>query len=419
MTQLSFLQDVDPIACAWVPKRSAALEQLEAFLPRAGRAYASRRNFDFGPADRSNVSAVSPWLRHRAIAETEVLSAVLGAHGFASARKFIQEVFWRAYFKGWLEHHPLVWERYREAVSMQLNSLDDDAELHARWQAATEGRTGIDCFDAWANELVETGYLHNHTRMWFASIWIFTLGLPWQLGADFFYRHLLDGDPASNTLSWRWVAGLHTKGKTYLARASNIARYTDGRFNPEGQLAERAEPLSEPAIGSSKPLDQFERLPEGEPFGLLLTEEDCYPETLALPSRPRSLAGMRALERRSPLGTSDVASGFATGLMRDALERAEQNYGCGSTLVNVGGDECEIVEWARTEGLRIVATPYAPVGPVAERLIRLRERLSAHDITLVQIGRTYDALCWPHCAKGFFALDKKIPSVLKALGLGA
>jgi deoxyribodipyrimidine photo-lyase len=64
-------------------------------------------------------------------------------------------------------------------------------------------------------ELVETGYLHNHARMWFASIWIFTLRLPWELGADFFLRHLLDGDAASNTLSWRWVAGLHTKGKHY------------------------------------------------------------------------------------------------------------------------------------------------------------------------------------------------------------
>ncbi len=68
-----------------------------------------------------------------------------------------------------------------------------------------------------------TGYLHNHARMWFASIWIFTLRLPWELGADFFLRHLLDGDPASNTLSWRWVGGMQTMGKTYLARADNIA----------------------------------------------------------------------------------------------------------------------------------------------------------------------------------------------------
>jgi deoxyribodipyrimidine photo-lyase len=67
--------------------------------------------------------------------------------------------------------------------------------------------------------------------MWFASIWIFTLGLPWRIGADFFYRHLLDGDAASNTLSWRWVAGLHTRGKAYAAESWNIEKFTGGRFN--------------------------------------------------------------------------------------------------------------------------------------------------------------------------------------------
>ena len=63
--------------------------------------------------------------------------------------------------------------------------------------------------------------------MWFASIWIFTLNLPWELGANFFYKNLLDADPASNTLSWRWVAGLHTEGKFYLARQENIEKFSN------------------------------------------------------------------------------------------------------------------------------------------------------------------------------------------------
>ena len=93
-----------------------------------------------------------------------------------------------------------------------------------------DGRTGIDCFDTWVEELRETNYLHNHSRMWFASIWIFTLGLPWQLGARFFMRHLLDGDASSNTLSWRWVAGMHTNKKPYLASKENIDKFTVNRF---------------------------------------------------------------------------------------------------------------------------------------------------------------------------------------------
>ncbi|MCK7502530.1 MAG: hypothetical protein MZW92_81430 [Comamonadaceae bacterium] len=87
--------------------------------------------------------------------------------------------------------------------------------------------------------------LHNHARLWFASLWIFTLELPWALGADFFLRHLLDGDPASNTLSWRWVVGLQTPGKIYLARADNIARFTAGRFPAVTGLATAARPLRE------------------------------------------------------------------------------------------------------------------------------------------------------------------------------
>ena len=79
--------------------------------------------------------------------------------------------------------------------------------------------------DRIARELIQTGYLHNHARMWWASFWIHAEGLPWELGADVFFRHLLDADPASNTLSWRWVAGLQTAGKTYLVRLSNLQKY--------------------------------------------------------------------------------------------------------------------------------------------------------------------------------------------------
>jgi deoxyribodipyrimidine photo-lyase len=130
--------------------------------------------------------------------------------------------------------------------------------VRTAYAQAVEGRTGIAAFDTFACDLVRHGYLHNHARMWFASIWIFTLKLDWELGADFFLRHLRDGDAASNTLSWRWVAGLHTKGKTYLARADNIARFTahrpDGPLTAEG-LAEEAEPLTEDREHGRRTLD--------------------------------------------------------------------------------------------------------------------------------------------------------------------
>ena len=216
------------------PTRAAGLNRLNQFQPEMALSYARSRNTDFGPGRRPNVSCLSPWIRHRLISEQEVVSTALKAHSFDQAEKFIQEVCWRTYFKGWLEQRPQVWTAYCADRDAALETLESHEAMLAEYNAAIEGRTGIEGFDDWAKELVSTGYLHNHARMWFASIWIFTLRLPWELGADFFLRHLIDGDAASNTLSWRWVAGLHTKGKTYLARRSNIETYTDGRFGPTG-----------------------------------------------------------------------------------------------------------------------------------------------------------------------------------------
>ena len=104
------------------------------------------------------------------------------------------------------------------------------------YDLALNAETGIECFDDWVNELINYGYLHNHSRMWFASIWIHTLKLPWELGANFFLKNLIDGDPASNTLSWRWVAGLHTKGKCYVASEDNIKKFSNGRYSQKNIL---------------------------------------------------------------------------------------------------------------------------------------------------------------------------------------
>jgi deoxyribodipyrimidine photo-lyase len=201
MSQLHLFEEMSDTSMAWPGTRSAALQRLQSFLPQAGRAYAASRNYDLGPDNRSNISCLSPWIRHRLITEEEVLETVLKRFSLSTAEKFVQEVFWRTYFKGWLEQHPSVWHSYRDDLKHLIEELDHSTSLSTDYKAATEGQTGIDCFDAWAQELKETGYLHNHARMWFASIWIFTLRLPWQLGADFFLGHLLDGDPASNTLS--------------------------------------------------------------------------------------------------------------------------------------------------------------------------------------------------------------------------
>jgi len=403
-------------APVWDPTQAAARARLAAFASRAGKAYAGTRNYDYGQEHRGNTSILSPWIRHRLLLEQEVLEAVLTRHTFAASEKFVQEVFWRGYFKGWLEHRPRVWRDYVDAVEAQVDRLSRDAAFESRYTEAVSGRTGIACFDAWAAELVETGYLHNHTRMWFASIWIFTLRLPWQLGADFFLRHLLDGDPASNTLSWRWVGGLHTKGKTYLARPANIARYTEGRFNPEGELAQTAPPLEEAASYPLGPLPTGMTEGGGGRYGLLLTEEDCHPASLPLREAPSSLAGLSPLGRGSPLEVGAPAAVFSGLALRNALADASTHWSLPENDIDPDRFVEGLVSWAERDGISTIVTAYAPVGPVADLLNVSEPALARHGLSLQRVQRRYDALVWPHATKGFFGLKAKLPHVLAGLG---
>ncbi|MEO1748971.1 MAG: FAD-binding domain-containing protein, partial [Pseudomonadota bacterium] len=273
------MTDLFPQSIDFEPTRRAGLARLKYFLPSVGAKYRNERNHDYGPANRSNVSALSPWIRHRLITEEEVCAGVLEHFALSSTEKFVQEVMWRTYWKGWLELRPSAFDIYQADLETALEVAQANGAIRRDYNAAVQGNTGIDCFDAWAKELVETGYLHNHARMWFASIWIFTLQLNWTLGADFFYRHLLDGDPASNTLSWRWVAGLQTLGKNYVARASNIRKFTDGRFNPTG-LNENAEALPGEPHGKPSLLEPMRPLPSNQKAYLLFNEDECHAEQL-------------------------------------------------------------------------------------------------------------------------------------------
>jgi deoxyribodipyrimidine photo-lyase len=390
------------------PTRQAGLDRLAAFLPHAGRHYAAQRNHDRGPERRDNVSALSPYVRHRMVREEEVLAAVLSQHSPSAAEKFIQEVFWRTYFKGYLESRPLIWDSYRSRLAELIETRDED------YAHAAAGRTGIDCFDAWVTELLETGYLHNHARMWFASIWIFTLRLPWELGADLMYRHLLDGDPASNTLSWRWVGGLHTKGKTYLARADNIAAYTEGRFSPVG-LAHDAPTLEESSATPSRKIPGAASALPSVRLGLLVTEEDLHPESLDRNGATiAAVAGATSVEERSLLPVSEHCTSFTNRAMSDCLNRAAAHFAVPATRL---ASLHAIEEWADARGIDTIATAYAPTGPVASQLSEIAPRLKSKGISLVQIRRDFDTSAWPHGTKGFFAMKEKIPMLLRTLSL--
>ncbi|MGG5818119.1 FAD-binding domain-containing protein [Falsiroseomonas sp. HW251] len=378
--------------------RAGALRRLSDFTPRMGRDYAEGRNSDPGPGRRRDVSRLSPAVRHRLVTEAELVRAALDAHGARGTDKFIQEVFWRSYWKGWLELRPGAWHAYQAERDEALAATKGEAP-----DRAMTGSTGIACFDAWVAELTEAGWLHNHVRMWFASIWIFTLRLPWTLGADFMLRHLLDGDAASNTLSWRWVAGIQTPGKHYVARAENIRRHTLGRFDPAGELDENPLPLAAPLPPPVRPLRQPDALPDG-PLALLLHEDDLHPESLLPPGAPvAAIAGVAVPEARSPLGCAPAVAEYARSAVADSLARAAARFGADAVALA----PADVAGWAASHGVPVV-TPWAPTGWTAEVLTGL-------GVPLRRVRREWDSACWPLATKGFFAFRESIPRLIETL----
>ncbi len=377
----------------FVLTRAAALDRLAEIVPRTGHDYAAGRNTDRGPHADPTTTVLSPYLRRRLLLEQEVVEAALAAHGPQAATRFVDEVFWRTYFKGHLETHPAAWTQYSAALRKDQARLTVDSGLRHAYEDAVAGRTGIDGFDDWACELVDTGWLHNHARMWFASIWIFTLRLPWVLGADFFLSHLLDGDPASNTLSWRWVAGLHTRGKAYAARSENIRRYTSGRFSPTN-LNESPVPLEEPDPPRLVPLLPGAVAPPGA-VALMLHLDDLHPESLALDSA--KVARVGGLLAHYP-GASDRVRRADREAMADALARAAQHFGCDAAPVAP----------AWNDGLPVV-TAWAPVGPSAEAL----------PPGCLRVRRRWDDLTWPCTKRGYYQVRTAIPGIMRELSMSS
>ena len=199
--------------------RRAALAALDRIQPAR---YAATRNSLNGA-----VSRLSPYIRHGVLSLAEVRDAAL--HKVDRRRdveKFINELGWRDYWQRlYLELGDGIW-RDRESYKTGWQAGDYQDRLP---DDIVSGATGLACIDAFSEELRTTGYLHNHARMWMASYIVHWRRVRWQAGARWFLTHLLDGDPASNNLSWQWVASTFSH-KPYIFNRENLERYSDGRY---------------------------------------------------------------------------------------------------------------------------------------------------------------------------------------------
>ena len=370
--------------------RAKAVDQLDNFIEQNLTDYSKLRNFDFGPNKRTNISCLSPYITHGLINELEVIDKSLKKFSFVKNEKFIQEVLWRIYWKGWLELRPNVWSDYLN----ELGKIKDAFKNNQNYLDAIEGKANVDCFNQWVIELKENNYLHNHTRMWFASIWIFTLELPWQLGAEFFMQHLYDGDTASNTLGWRWVAGVQTQGKHYLASEWNINKFTNNRFK-NIKLNKNAKPISSDKTYSVTN-KSFENSEISEDKTLLIFENNMTFEFSDFKEHKFKKILLVSNDANRTIKLSEKVLKFKANLLEDQKIRLKENS------IN-----CETININDLKN--ITEDVYAFYPTVGENL----DFIQNNELRNIKfLYRKLDQFSWQYCNKGFFNFKNYIPKII-------
>ena len=375
--------------------KDEALSRLENFSNNNLGKYAANRNFDPGPENRNNTSLLSKYISHRIIDEQETIRSAYNKLPYKKIEKFVQEVFWRTYWKGWLEMRPQVWDDYNQDLNNLQNELNS-----SNYKEAIEGKTKIPCFNDWVLELKEFGYLHNHARMWFASIWIFTLGLPWQLGADFFLKHLLDGDPASNTLGWRWVAGLHTKGKHYLASEWNINKFSAKKYE-HLNLNEQAQAKHEDRSYNIQPI-LFDEI-NSEHSLFVFHNLDC---SLHLVEKEMNFNHYAVIDFTSILKKENYSQKVLDFKIRSNqyLTTVLKERFNSQTIIQNKDDLQTII---KEKNIKNIIFPYLAVGYENDFIKEIKK-----EFNIYYLARDYDKYCWQYSTKGFFKFKEQIPKIL-------
>ena len=376
----------------FVTTRKEALDVMERYIENNISDYTAKRNFDFGPQNRKNISCLSPYITHRLISEYEVAKKTLSKYPYQKVEKFIQEIFWRVYWKGWLELRPKVWTDFVEDTKKIENTKE--------YEKAINGETNIDCFNDWVKELKENNYLHNHTRMWFASIWIFTLKLPWQKGAEFFLRELYDGDAASNTLSWRWVAGIQTKGKNYIAQNWNINKFTNNKYK-DLKLNENPQPIIDQRDYKVSPLSISNN--ETASDKLVFFENELDFQFFNIDNHKKVYCVLLANDERQVKLGSKVLD-YKKNLIKNQIQNS--------------GLKIEFIEGKKFIELSSNDKDFDIVYPsIGENMSFLKRVIKKNNLNINYLTREEDNYCWQFSNKGYFNFKSNIPKILSQFKL--
>ncbi|GEP46086.1 hypothetical protein BGE01nite_53770 [Brevifollis gellanilyticus] len=399
--------------------RDEALARWRAFLPHVP-AYAAGRNY-VTMAPQRHVSGLSPAVRLGLITPQEIVRDTLEEHGYQPAEKWLQEVCWRTYWKGWLQQRPQIWRAWRQRVHALRETLPD--AVKQRMEAVSAGHSGVAVMDHFARELAETGYLHNHARMWWASFWIHAERLPWELGADFFFQHLLDADPASNTLSWRWVAGLQTAGKTYLVRRGNLERFCEPALLQDTRGLER---LEDGCVTAAIPREDLDMSPHALPdlpdrapevtgrFGLWMHADDLCLESSPLRSlRPAGIIAITSQPAYDHYRLSPQRISSLHAALQDGAGRASAHFRCPAGVLEAADTAAALGAWLQEQRMDTLVSMRPHTGPVADALPAIRRTLASLGIGLHLVQRPWEAQLFPLACAGFFPYWEKTSRKLR------
>tara|TARA_Y100000746_G_C15346573_1_gene384140 strand:- start:201 stop:902 length:702 start_codon:yes stop_codon:yes gene_type:complete len=229
--------------------------------------------------------------------------------------------------------------------------------------------------------------------MWFASIWIFTLELPWQLGAEFFMQQLYDGDAASNTFGWRWVAGIQTRGKHYLASEWNIKKFTKNRFqniklneNASPIVSEKSYPIIKQDFNNPQNLKEKNLLIFDNNLSFEITDfkETIFKKIFIISNKN---------ENRS-IKLCEKLVKFKSLLIEDQKQQLEDKS------IN-----CEVIDINEIKNIKNYYSLYPTVG---ENL----DYLNSNNLKKNFLYRDLDRFSWQFCNKGFFNFKNYIPKII-------
>ncbi len=369
--------------------------------------YDKLRNYVYYEKDRfKNISGLSAFISRGFLREKTLLKRVVRSGN--KNEKFIQEIFWRVYWQGWLESYVNIWEKYKKDISfIENNKLNNIPN----YQDAINGNTTIEPFNEWVKILKNDGYLHNHERMWFASIWIHYLEVPWQLGCKFFYENLLDGDVASNLLSWRWVAGLQTYGKKYFATEPNINKYTCNRYLGFKLPKVKDIPIkNEDKVLNSITSSKLDKKYENCAFFLM--ENDL---NLDLFNKLKCKIELLILIKfnLSPVQKSVNVMQFQKNLFKEfikkKIDKKVKYY-----VFELPNENSEIYSFIKKNNIKNILCNYTRVGYEKDILDKLFFKLK-DDILIHNILDDFYYESWQFCKKGFFKFKEKIPILVSKL----